>query len=496
MNDPLPLQTAAKPPLPGDAVHERMADRPDDPALPGSTSAGNDPVLADRVAAAVMDGTSVLVTAHDGTASLLAAVALRLAPTRTRVLHVRPPLGIAGFMDQVAAKGAPGDTQLERGFNALTIPDAGCDRIALLVEDAHRMPQATLRYIEFTLQAGAHLHVVLAGRSGIGDTLALAGFTGLRKRFPLHLALPGAELQPAKALPPAEAAPVEALPMPVEALPVPLPPSTPPFGLYRMSPPRLLACAAAAAGLALLIGGSLVPPVPAGALVVSGSSFTPLSGTSEPVSAQATLDTASQPPHPNPDAAAVRTRPGLEADLLPGLSASSHPAPALEAATPSMPSAVPEEVAAALGLPSGPTPASTPEPSGAMPPHKLQAASEPAAPLVLNQADALAAPPPAPMPAVIEAALMRGNPAALPLAAQPSHDPSPAPPPARVDDPPASPVPRPAPPSPAAVRSERVVIRLPTPKQDGQRCRGIIVRLQLGEDPTEDERTYLRNGCR
>jgi len=340
MNGILPSLTDAKPSLSGNMIHGGMANRPDNPVLADPAAlAANDSVLADRAVAAVMDGASVLVTAHDGTTPLLAAVTLRLAPTRTRVLHVRPPLGIAGFMDQVAANGAPGDTQLEWGFNALVMPDAGCDRIALLVEDAYRMPQATLRYIKLTLQAGPHLRVVLAGRSGIEDTLALAGFAELRERFPLHLALPAAEPQPAEALlsaetlPLAEILPVEDLPVsphPAAALPVP----------YRMSPPRLLACAAAAAGLALLIGASLVPPVPsAGALAMGGSSPTPFPGASEPVIAPAMADTASQPPPPNPDTAIAKTGSGLEADLSPRSTVGSHPAPALEAAMPSVPPA-------------------------------------------------------------------------------------------------------------------------------------------------------------
>lgn len=490
MNDAPPSHAAAKPPLPGDPVQGRMADRPDDPVLPGPILAASDPVLADKAVAAVMDGASVLVTAHDGTTAFLAAVALRLAPTRTRVLHLRPPLGIAGFMDQVAANCAPGDTQLERGFNALTMPDAGCDRIALLVEDAHEMPQATLRCIEFTLQAGPHLRVVLAGRSGIKDTLALAGFAGLRKRFPLHLALPAAEPQPAETLLPAQALPlaktlpVEALP--VEASPVPPHPAATSPAPYRMSPPRLLACAAAAAGVALLIGTSLVPPVPlAGALATGGSGPTPFP---EPVIARAVADTASQPPFPSPGAAAAGTGSGLEADLLPG----SRPAPPLEAATPSTSQAVPAEIAAVPGALSGPVLASTPELSRAMPPHELQAASKPAAlPGVLNQADT-PEPDPSPAPAsVIAAALMSGDPAIPSPAERPLPEPSSAPP-ARVGDLPALL----ARPRPAVIRPERVVIRLPIPKQDGQRCRGIIVRLQLGEDPTDDERTHLRNGCR
>ena len=48
----------------------------------------------------------------------------------------------------------------------------------------------------------------------------------------------------------------------------------------------------------------------------------------------------------------------------------------------------------------------------------------------------------------------------------------------------------------AAIRPERVADRLPAPGWDGQRCRGIILRLQLGETPTDGDRTFLRNGCR
>ena len=46
------------------------------------------------------------------------------------------------------------------------------------------------------------------------------------------------------------------------------------------------------------------------------------------------------------------------------------------------------------------------------------------------------------------------------------------------------------------IRPERVADRLPAPSGDGQRCRSIILRLQLGETPTDGDRAYLRNGCR
>ncbi|HEY0202823.1 MAG TPA: hypothetical protein VGC15_01565 [Acetobacteraceae bacterium] len=135
-------------------------------------------------------GGSVLLTGTDGGPAVLAVVADTLAKGRTRVLQVRPPLDLPGFMEQVGQTGnAPGDDDVERGFNALTTLDPGCDRIVLLVEDAHLLPHPTLFYLQFVLHAGPPLQLAFAGGPGIADALALEGFAGLRGRFSLHLTM-------------------------------------------------------------------------------------------------------------------------------------------------------------------------------------------------------------------------------------------------------------------------------------------------------------------
>ncbi len=203
-----------------------------------------------QVAAALTASASALVTGPDGTgAALLRVVAAQLASSRTRVLRIGPPLDLPGFLDQVARTGgAAGDTGLEQGFAALTDPGPSCDRIALLVEDAHLMPDATLRYIEFALHAGPHLCVAFAGQPGIADTLGLPGYAGLRRRLSLRLALPPAQAATAMAALPA--APAAALP--VDAAPV---------RRRRRSVMvwRELAGAALAAGVAVLLWPHLTP---------------------------------------------------------------------------------------------------------------------------------------------------------------------------------------------------------------------------------------------
>lgn len=146
--------------------------------------------LVSKLVTHLTGGGSLLLTGTDGTAATMAAAAGLLDKGRTRVLRVRPPLDLQGFMEQV---GRPshilGDTDIERGFNALTSPDTTCDGIVLLVEDAHLLPQTTLFYLQFILRAGPPLRLAFAGSAGIADTLALEGFAGLRAHFSLHLTM-------------------------------------------------------------------------------------------------------------------------------------------------------------------------------------------------------------------------------------------------------------------------------------------------------------------
>ena len=143
---------------------------------------------AAEVIAHLTGGGSVLLTETDGAPAVLAVVAETLAKGRTRVLQVRPPLDLREFMGQVGRTGnASGDDDVERGFNALTILDPGCDRIVLLVEDAHLLPHRTLFYLQFVLRAEPPLQLAFAGRPEVAGVLALEGFTGLRGCFSLHL---------------------------------------------------------------------------------------------------------------------------------------------------------------------------------------------------------------------------------------------------------------------------------------------------------------------
>ena len=121
---------------------------------------------------------------------MLDAAAGILEKKRTRVLKVRPPLDLRGFMEQVGRTDHTfGDGDVERGFNALTALDPGCDRIVLLVEDAHLLPHTTLFYLQFVLRAEPPLQLAFAGRLEVADALALEGFAGLRARFSLHLTM-------------------------------------------------------------------------------------------------------------------------------------------------------------------------------------------------------------------------------------------------------------------------------------------------------------------
>ena len=148
---------------------------------------------AKQLAKALKTGIPTLVTGPaGGTSGLLDEAAALLGASRTRVLRVRPPYPLSHFMHQVTPSTPDGhEDLLEDAFRALTVLDPSCDRIALLVEDAHLLPEATLRYIESSMRLGAHLCVALAGESKLLDTLALDSLAPMRKRLGLHVVIPG-----------------------------------------------------------------------------------------------------------------------------------------------------------------------------------------------------------------------------------------------------------------------------------------------------------------
>lgn len=146
------------------------------------------PSQAQQLAAALAGGMSVLLVSSEATSGCLRLAGHMLGVSRTRVVHVRPPLDLSNFIEQAAAAApATGESALEQAFNGLTALDEECSCIVLMVEDAHLLPHPTLRYIEMALRAGPHLHVVLAGTLALEELLALPGFMSLRQRLTIRL---------------------------------------------------------------------------------------------------------------------------------------------------------------------------------------------------------------------------------------------------------------------------------------------------------------------
>lgn len=162
------------------------------------------PALARQLAAAMKRGTSALIVSPAGVATLLAETAVLLGASRIRVLQVRPPYNLTSFMQQIAPSTSEEDgSLLEGAYNALAVLDPACDRIALLADDAHLMPNTTLRYIESALRSRPHICVALAGKPELSDALASDSLSDLRERLSLNLVLASAPMAAAPVAAPA-----------------------------------------------------------------------------------------------------------------------------------------------------------------------------------------------------------------------------------------------------------------------------------------------------
>ena len=294
-----------------------MASRMDRLTLNDHVPADPPAELADKVAEAAADGDSVLLTGSADPSPVFAAVSRHSRLLQARIFHVGPPLDLTSMLRQVTADDGPADATLKRSFDALTAPGAGCERIVLFVAEAHLLPHATMRYIELALRAGPHLTVVLAGRNELLDTLALDGFAGLHNRTPVHFMLP-------------DAGPAHTdLPSPSSM------PST--LGLAAtdgMTPPQLLACAAVAAGLAVVGMMSLSSPDSSAtiALIGPGAAPSPVAGEPFPGHARtqpAPLAVAGPVQAPDNGNAVAQHMPG--AVPLPSLAPDAEPTLAAEA---------------------------------------------------------------------------------------------------------------------------------------------------------------------
>jgi len=159
--------------------------------MPNIVSLPPEPEMLRRLVDEVLAGNDVtLFIRSDAGRTLLDAAADCLVRLRSRALRVAGTpldgLSLSTLMAQVTGQPDPGgknDEFLRRGFQALTVLDATCDRTVLLISDANTLQPAALRYIQFACHAGTKLQLVFAGRRGFLEMLAPGEFTGLRDRL-------------------------------------------------------------------------------------------------------------------------------------------------------------------------------------------------------------------------------------------------------------------------------------------------------------------------
>lgn len=144
------------------------------------------PLLLDDI---LGDGDVTLIDEGDGGAVLLDLAAGCLAGLRCRVLRAAEVLpGIPGIpmpshLAGPSKASVSDDESLIQSFQALTKLDQTCDRIVLLVNDAHALQDFTLRYIQFVTRSSVHLQFIFCGTHEFLDLLNREEFTGLRARL-------------------------------------------------------------------------------------------------------------------------------------------------------------------------------------------------------------------------------------------------------------------------------------------------------------------------
>jgi hypothetical protein len=422
---------------------------------------------------------SVISRAAVGTAALLDETEHELSSRRIRCVRVQGPasggLALRGLIAQIVAQPDPGaltDGDLKAGFMALTEPGEGCGRVALLVAEAHSLLPSAVRYIQLARQSSpAKLCVVLAGQPSLMAALGGDDFAPLRSAMHVMELLESAG---------------QGLFDGVSAVPEPL------AGLRRSgsSPLVRLGLAALIVPIVGLIWWRHLPASPAAAVP--------------------SQDVPSVPDAVDPPVATPAVLPEERA---------GEPAPSeLDPAPPQ----------AGAGIPTGPDPA---PPVAAPEPPASEALAQPKAPAESSTADVTEPPVIAAEPPAIAA----GSPAAaapersetptqdMDLAETPAPKPAapasdagpPAPDPALDAKPPVPPphgtltVTTTLPAHAGARRAAAPVMAIPpvapppvrpaedrSSLADERRCRDIVLRAQLGKDPSDADKQFLRNGCR
>lgn len=393
---------------------------------------------------------AVISRAGGGTAALLDQTALELSSRRVRCVRVEGPasgaLALRGLIAQLTHQPDPSaltgcdltDGDLKAGFMALTEPGEGHDRVALLVAEAHGLLPSAVRYIQLACQSSpTKLCVVLAGQPSLTTVLAGDGLAYLRGA--MH---------------------VMELPEPAGR------------GLFdpvsAVSEPRVMPVTSRAGGSSSLVRlglAALIVPIvgliwwrhlPAAPVGTVPAQDMPSLSVAAPAPAERSAEPApSEPdPVPAPQAGAGPTEPALT-ETAPEPPASETPISETPAS----------ETPAKLEAPAESSAAETTElPAAAT---ELTETPAPPAPPVPDPPVAKPPVPPHGTLTVTSALPARGGARrATPLAAQPT-----------------------------AASSARAMEDRLTPA-DEHRCRDIVLKAQLGKDPSDADTQFLRNGCR
>ena len=132
------------------------------------------------------------------TAALLDEAENELSSHGLRCVRVYGPasggLTLRDLVAQIVARADPDaltDGDLKAGFATLTEPGEGCDRVALLITEAHNLLPSAMRYIQLACRTSPKLRVALAGQPGLAAVLAQDEFADLLQRITRTLELPG-----------------------------------------------------------------------------------------------------------------------------------------------------------------------------------------------------------------------------------------------------------------------------------------------------------------
>jgi len=404
---------------------------------------------------------SVIDRGGVGTAALLNQTERKLSSRGVRCVRAygTPSGGLAlrGLIAQIVGQPDPGaltDNDLKAGFLTLTEPGEGYGLVALLVADAHNLLPSAMRYIQLACRSSpTRLRVLLAGQPGLAATLASEEFAQLH-RVTQMLETP----EPAGA-----------------ALPGRVPPlSNPSMPAARRGGASPLARLGMAALIVPIVGGiwwrhlpaSPVPAINAGVPAQDVLPVQPVAAEPAAAVAEAAKETAPSEPDPalevNPPAedAAVAAEPDAATPDATGLNA----APAALASDAPPGSEVPGDLAALNS-----EPPATAAPARAEAPAAAAKAAATAAPEAATPAPDAVPPPPPHGTLTVTAALTAASQAAQRTRAAAQKVQAPAPPARAVEDRPNL--------------------------NDQRRCRDIVLRAQLGKDPSDADTQFLRSGC-